>query len=212
MRYFLSSVTAAFSVTSILGFQASSPLTFSSPGATSSTPTTRPSTTFLRDTSQQVEVMMKEQYPIFHKLIMSKNSDVWKQISEAEDGFTIFAPNDDAMRNIGEKRLGQLDDIRNDESAEKIAAFHAVIEPVSAKELYNSGGVVTIGGVVDVGRSRTGGFLGIGAKEDGGTTVNGANVVKTIEIDDSLIHEMDALISPELLWRFVDQLRIPGSK
>ena len=149
---------------------------------------------------------------MFSKLIMSKNSDVWKEISEAKEGFTIFAPNDDAMRNIGEKRLGQLDDIRNDETARKIAAFHAVTEPVSAQELFNSGGVVTVGGVVDVGRSRTGGFLGIGAKEDGGTTVNGANVVQTLEFDDALIHEMDALISPELLWRFADQLRIPGSK
>ncbi|GFH44194.1 hypothetical protein CTEN210_00668 [Chaetoceros tenuissimus] len=164
-------------------------------------------------TTLQVENILKEQYPIFHKLIMSKNPQVWKELSEAGAlGFTVFAVNDEAMRNLGEKRLGQLDDIRNEEAAQKMAAFHAVNEPVSAEELFNSGGVVTIGGVVDVGRSVSGGFLGIGGKEDGGTTVNGAKLLYTIQVDQAVIHEMDDLISPELLWRFVDQLRIPGSK
>jgi len=205
---YLFATTTALSATFVMGFQSSSPLTFTST-------TSRPSNTFLRDTSQ-VEDILKEQYPIFHELIMSRNVDVWKQLSDAssdESGFTIFAPNDDAMQNLGSKKLGQLGDVRNDETAEKIAAFHAVREPVSSAELFNSGGIITIGGVVDVGRSKTGGFLGIiGGKEDGGITVNGAKVVQTLKIDNSLIHEMDALISPELLWRFADQLRIPGSK
>jgi len=179
--------------------------------AISPNPNRRP-TTFLRDTSQ-VEDIMKDQYPIFHKLIMSKSSDVWKELSDASaDGFTIFAPNDDAMQALGDKRLGQLDDIRNVETAEKMAAFHAINEPVTAEALFNSGGVITVGGVVDVGRSRSGGFMGMGGKEDGGTTVNGAKVVQTVVVDKCLIHEMDALISPEILWRYCDQLRIPGSK
>ena len=83
---------------------------------------------------------------------------------------------------------------------------------MGAEELFNSGGVVTIGGVVDVGRSRTGGFMGIGGQEDGGVLVNGAKMIQTLEVEKALIHEMDALISPEILWRYVDQLRIPGSK
>ena len=143
---------------------------------------------------------------------MSKNPEVWKKLSDASsDGFTIFAPNDNAMRNLGDKKLSQLDDVRNGETAEKIAAFHAIGERVRSDELYNSGGVITIAGVVDVGRSRSGGFMGIGGKEDGGVTINGAKIVQTTEIETALVHEVDALVSPEILWRYLDQLRIPGS-
>ncbi len=111
--------------------------------------------TVLYDTSQ-VEEIMSSQYPVFMKLIMSKNADLWKKLSDASsEGFTIFAPTDDAMRGLGEKRLSQLDDVRNGETAEKMASFHAIGEQVTADALYNSGGVVTIGGVIDVGRSRS---------------------------------------------------------
>jgi uncharacterized surface protein with fasciclin (FAS1) repeats len=173
---------------------------------------TRASTTLLRDTVSQVEEILSNQYPIFMKCIMSKDADCWKALSDASaEGFTIFAPNDDAMRALGDKKLSQLNDVRNEESAAKFATFHAIGEKVSADELYNSGGVVTIGGVIDVGRSRSGGFMGIGGKEDGGVTINGAKIVQTIEVDQSVIHEVDALVSPDLLWRYIDQLRIPGS-
>lgn len=177
---------------------------------------------------------MKSEYPLFHELIFSKNAQVWKSLSEAcatseedrEPGFTIFAPNDAAMRSLGERRLEQLDDVRNLESAEKMASFHAVDEVVEIGQLFNSAGVVTLGGVVDVGRTVVGGFMGIGGKEDGGTTVNGAKVLQTLEVGSedvnvssniniykkAFIHETDALISPEILWRYFDQLRIPGSK
>lgn len=168
------------------------------------------SSTQLRDTSQ-VEEVMTSQYPIFMNLIMSKNTDVWKQLNDAE-GITIFAPNDDAMNALGEKKLSQLDDVRNGETAEKIASFHAIGEQVTSEELYNSGGVLTLGGVIDVGRSMVGGFMGIGAKEDGGVTINGAKIVQSYEINNCFIHEVDALVSPDILWRYVDQLRIPGSK
>ena len=169
-------------------------------------------TTLLRNTAE-VEAVMNEQYPIFMKLIMGKNADLWKKLSDAssDEGFTLFAPNDDAMRSLGDKRLAQLDDVRNDESAEKMATFHAIGERVTSDELYNSGGVITIGGVIDVGRSVSGGFMGIGGKEDGGVKINGAKIVQTVEVDTCLIHEVDALVSPELLWRYCDQLRIPGS-
>ena len=167
--------------------------------------------TLLRDTAQ-VEEVLNSQYPLFSKLVINKNAEVWKKLSDASsDGFTIFAPNDNAMRNLGDQKLSQLDDVRNTETAEKIAAFHAIGERVTADELYNSGGVVTIAGVVDVGRLVTGGFMGIGGKEDGGVTINGSKIVQTTEIEASLIHEVDTLVSPDVLWRYLDQLRIPGS-
>jgi hypothetical protein len=52
-------------------------------------------------------------------------------------------------------------------------------------------------------------------EEDGGLTLNGAKVVKSLEFVDAtktgIIHEVDGLISPTILWRYADQLRIPGS-
>lgn len=179
----------------------------------SSTRTTRrlSSSTLLRDTSQ-VEEVLGTQYPIFTNLIMSKNADMWKKLSDASnEGFTIFAPNDDAMKVLGDKKLTQLGDDRNGETAEKIATFHAIEERVTADELYNSGGVITLGGVIDVGRSKTGGFMGIGGQEDGGVTINGAKILQSFEVGNSFVHEVDGLVSPDILWRYVDQLRIPGS-
>ena len=56
-----------------------------------------------------------------------------------------------------------------------------------------------------------GGLFGIGGKEDGGVTVNGAKIVRSQELGACLIHEMDGFCNPQLLWRYLDQLRIPGS-
>lgn len=45
--------------------------------------------------------------------------------------------------------------------------------------------------------------------EDGGVTLNGAKVVKSLEFADALktgiIHEVDGFISPSILWRYADQ-------
>lgn len=186
---------------------------FSPESVSASTRTNRPTTHLSETLTSQVEDVLKAQYPMFHKLIMSTNADVWKELSEASaDGFTVFAASDDAMRNLGDTKVSQLNDIRNVETAEKMAAYHAVNEPVGSEELFNSGGVVTSGGVVDILRSSTGGFMGIGGKEDGGMTVNGAKVLQSFNVDKAVIHEVDSLVSPDVLWRYCDQLRIPGSK
>jgi hypothetical protein len=91
-----------------------------------------------------------------------------------------------------------------------------IAEPVTDKDLFNSGGVITLGGEVPCERSRSGGMFGVGGKEDGRVVLNGAKVVKTTEfIEDEkvgIVHECDGLISPNILWRYADQLRIPGSK
>lgn len=70
---------------------------------------------------------------------------------------------------------------------------------------------MTLGGEVPVGRSKSGGFLGWGAKEDGGVVVGPeAKIIQSFKVEDCIVHEMDALVSPEILWRYCDQLRIPG--
>mmetsp|Transcript_2608 Transcript_2608/g.4005 ORF Transcript_2608/g.4005 Transcript_2608/m.4005 type:complete len:206 (-) Transcript_2608:123-740(-) len=169
--------------------------------------------TILRDTLSEVDELVKKEYPIFYNLILSKNTELWKDLGSAAadtaiGGFTIFAPNDEAMEKLGKKKLDQLVDDRNSETAEKIAAFHAVAEPVGAWDLITSGGIVTVGGVVDVGKSKIGGFFGFGGKEDGGVTVSGSKIIKTTQFGTTVVHEMDGLISPEIMWRYMDQLRI----
>jgi uncharacterized surface protein with fasciclin (FAS1) repeats len=145
------------------------------------------------------------------RLILGKNDEVWKKLSDCGD-YTIFAVTDDGLAGLGDKRLGQLRDARNEETRLKIGAYHAVNEAVSADELFDSGGVITLGGEVPVGRSTVGGFLGIGGREDGGVTVNGAKVTESVQVGSCIVHGVDSLISPEILWRYMDQLRIPGSK
>ena len=68
-----------------------------------------------------------------------------------------------------------------------------------------------MGGDVIIERSVSGGFFGVGGKEDGSVTINGAKVLSSTEVGKGIVHEMDGLISPSLLWRYMDQLRIPGS-
>ena len=91
--------------------------------------------------------------------------DIYSRASTAEGGFTIFAPNEAAFEDLGDKLRSSLDDVRNDEMAEKIASYHVIAEPVTSDQLFNSGGVVTEGGEVPAERSVSGGFFGVGGKE-----------------------------------------------
>jgi len=161
-----------------------------------------------------VEDYLKENHSLFWNIVMSKNDEVWKKLRESEQSPTMFAPTDDAMEKLGDTKLKQLKDVRNQETVMKMGAFHAVNEPVSAEELFDSGGVLTVlGDVVPVERSISGGVFGIGGNEDGGVTVGGARVVETVTVaGGSFIHRTDDLVSPSILWRYCDQLRIPGSK
>jgi hypothetical protein len=86
-----------------------------------------------------------------------------------------------------------------------------IASTVSAEALFQAGGVITHGGEVVVERTMTGGMFGMGGKEDGGVTIGGAKVVKSVPLGNGILHEVDALMSPNVLWRYMDQLRIPGS-
>jgi uncharacterized surface protein with fasciclin (FAS1) repeats len=163
--------------------------------------------------------------------LLSKNDDIFKTLSDSSTGYTLFAPNEEAFQNLGDKKLKQLADIRNEETAQKIALYHVVsIDKLTATQLrtedwtgpkpadgsprpFTVGGILTNGGEVPVGRSKSGGFLGWGAKEDGDAVIGpNARILKSYTLGDNeaIVHEVDALISPELLWRYCDQLRIPG--
>lgn len=141
---------------------------------------------------------------------------VLKKLREAsETGYTIFAPTSEAFKKLGDKKISQLDDPRNLEVREKIAAYHAIGEPVTAEDLFNAGGVITMGGEIPTFLVGGGlfGFLGGGEEGNEGTvTINGAKLLKSTTIGNCVIHEVDGLVSPKILWRYADQLRIPGSQ
>jgi uncharacterized surface protein with fasciclin (FAS1) repeats len=174
-----------------------------------------------------VEKFLQSKYPEFLALI-GKNSQVMKTLRESNtEGYTLFAPNTEAFANLGDKKRAQLQDPRNLETAEKMGAYHVVAsEPLTATRLFREnwtvpkqdgkpvlaiGGIKSLGGDVPVGRTKSGGLLGWGAKEDGGVTVGpDAKIVQSWNVGNCIVHEVDALVSPVILWRYCDQLRIPG--
>jgi uncharacterized surface protein with fasciclin (FAS1) repeats len=158
-----------------------------------------------------VKNYLADNYPAL-SVLLQKNDNVWKALGGSDKGFTVFAPTAGAFSALGNDMLSQLADARNRETAEKISAYHVIAEVVTAEELFQAGGIITLGGEVPVGRSTTGGMFGLGGKEDGGVTINGAKVTKSIEIANGVLHEVDTLMSPQLLLRYLNQLRIPGSK
>jgi uncharacterized surface protein with fasciclin (FAS1) repeats len=162
-----------------------------------------------------VRAFLQQNYPIFYS-ILEKNDDVWKAIGEddadkGEFGFTIFAPSDAAMNQLGDKKAKQLMDPRNFETTQKIAGYHVIAETVTAEQLYNCGGVVTTSGEIPVERSTTGGMFGMGGQEDGGVLINKARATQTWQVGTGLVHEVEGLVCPNIMWRYMDQLRIPGS-
>ena len=160
--------------------------------------------------SSEVESYLTTNYIRFSSLLL-KQETLWKRLREA-DRYTILAPTVAAFDALGTQRWLQLQDPRNSETTEKICAFHCINEPVSAQELFDCGGLVSLGGTLPVTRSVTGGVFGVGGREDGGVKVQGAKVLKTVEVANCIIHEVDSLVAPQVIWRFMDQLRIPFSK
>ena len=165
-----------------------------------------------------VRSYLQQYYPIWLS-ILDLNDEVWKSMVDTSAdgggiGYTLFVLSDGALRQkLTETQQEQLFDPRNLETAQKIAAYHVIGEVVTGEELYNAGGVLTVGGEVPIERSRKGGFFGFGGQEDGTVTINQSQVIQTdIQVGTGLIHEVDSLVSPSILWRYMDQLRIPGSK
>jgi uncharacterized surface protein with fasciclin (FAS1) repeats len=176
-----------------------------------------------------LEIFVSEEFPMFYSLL-SLNEGVWKKLAGSDKGCTLFAPSDAVFLKLGEDKLLKLKDNRNLETAQKMGLYHVIeSEAVTAARLRTEDwtrpaptdgsprpitvqALVTMGGEVPVGRSKSGGlFLGIGAKEDGEIVIGpNARIVKSYKVDGSIVHEIDNMISPVILWRYFDQLRIPG--
>ncbi|CAJ1954844.1 unnamed protein product [Cylindrotheca closterium] len=159
-----------------------------------------------------VRQTLEEKYSGFGKLL-NLNDSVWKSIGAGYvNGFTLFVPTNEALESLDATKQTQLYDERNLETTQKIASFHVINELVTAEDLFHAGGVITLGGEVPVDRSTKGGMFGMGGKEDGGVLVNQVKVVHSFPLGSGIVHEVDGLVSPNILWRYMDQLRIPGSK
>jgi len=174
------------------------------------------------DARPKLDTFLEKKYPDFYNLI---NEDMMKAMKQGV--VTVFVPNAAAFEGLGDKKRSQLDDPRNLEIREKIGSYHVIAgESIDAMTLrtedWSKGrpkdgskpntmiaGFKTLSGEVPVGRSKSGGFLGFGAKEDGDIVIGPeAKIVQSYNVEGSFIHEVTDLISPLLLWRYCDQLRI----
>jgi len=201
---------------------------------------TAASTTTLHETEpdaaaaavDEVIPFLQKYYPTFYEVLVSRNKDITDALKAPSAGYTFFAASDSVFEDkLGEKKVVQLRDDRNFETTEKVSGYHFIAtEALTDAQLRTEdwtvpkstdgsprpltiGGVVTLSGELRVGRSKSGGFFGFGGKEDGGIVVGpDAKIIQSKLVGNCMIHEVDNLVSPELLWRYFDQLRIPGSK
>ncbi len=146
--------------------------------------------------TSEVEGFLEDNYPTFRSLIRD-NEKIWNATREAEDGYTIFAPNEEAIASLLDsdkvKRLKEETDLSH-----IFASYHFINELVTEEELNAAGGVVTLGGLLPVGHSTSGNFLGLGGKnKESSVTINDANLLQSFEISNCIIHEVDAFVCPE---------------
>jgi uncharacterized surface protein with fasciclin (FAS1) repeats len=173
-------------------------------------------------TTPTIQSYLQQNYPLFESLLLVKIPNIYDTLrtSDSSNGFTIFCPSNSVMENIDPKRRVQIVDPRNDEVTEKLASYHVISNgkvtqerlkredwtvPRSADGVaaLSIGGVLTLAGELRVGRSKSGGFLGFGAKEDGGVVIgnNEARVVKSTTVGNGVVHEVDGFVAPDLIWR-----------
>ena len=143
---------------------------------------------------ETVEAFLKEKYPLFESLLLSRIPGIYSTLSAGE-GFTIFCPSNTVMEGIDAQRKIQISDPRNEEVTEKLASYHVIpnskvpwerlkredwtVPKIDGVAALSIGGVLTLGGELRVGRSKSGGFMGFGAKEDGGVVI-GNNEAKIV--------------------------------
>lgn len=179
---------------------------------------------------ETIESYLQSNHPLFESLLLSKIPGIYATLKEADssDGYTIFAPSNSIMEGVDAQRKVQISDPRNGEVTEKLASYHVIangkvtqerlkredwtVPKVDGVAALSIGGVLTLGGELRVGRSKSGGFMGFGAKEDGGVVIgnNEAKVIKSTTVGNGVVHEVDGFTAPDLIWRYFDQLRIPG--
>jgi hypothetical protein len=78
----------------------------------------------------KLDVFLEKKYPRFYSLVNEEMTKAFKQ-----GQVTVFVPNDAAFQDLGEKKLKQIEDPRNEEIKEKMGSYHVVPSAISAIEL-----------------------------------------------------------------------------
>jgi uncharacterized surface protein with fasciclin (FAS1) repeats len=84
----------------------------------------------LEETSK-LNAFLEKKYPRFYQKLV--NEEMLKAIKKGS--ITVFVPNNQAFEELGEKKMKQIEDPRNEEIREKMGSYHIVPEPISAIEL-----------------------------------------------------------------------------
>lgn len=172
--------------------------------------------------TESIEGFLQANYPLFETLLLSKIPNIYNTLKESDEGngYTLFVPSNSVMENLDQKRKLQISDPRNAETTEKLASYHVIpngkvtaerlkredwtVPKIDGVAALSIGGVLTVGGELRVGRSKSGGFMGFGAKEDGGVVIgnNEAKIVKSTNVGNKgVVHEVDSFVAPDLIWR-----------
>jgi uncharacterized surface protein with fasciclin (FAS1) repeats len=212
---FLLAICLAHLSSKTLAFTSSSPIPRTKTLLHSSSPSSPPE-------NESIQSYLKSTHPLFETLLLSKIPNIYTILKESDstNGYTIFAPSNSVMESLDPKRKLQISDPRNAETTEKLASYHVInngkvtaerlkredwtVPKIDGVAALSIGGVLTLGGELRVGRSKSGGFMGFGAKEDGGVVIgnNEARIVKSTNVGSKgVVHEVDSFVAPDLIWR-----------
>ena len=136
--------------------------------------------------------------------LLSFVPDVSGPLAEDKTMRTIFAPSAKAFEKLDSGVVTKLGDPRNLDVVEKIVRFHVTEGKLSEEDIYKMQELITLEASKPllVRPAKSGGLMGFGIKDDG-FKINEARIVKTIEFPNCIIHEVDTLLNPVLLYRFL---------
>ena len=125
----------------------------------------------------------------FQTLLAAVGAAELVEALEGDGPFTVFAPNDDAFAKIPKEQLDLLLLPENKDILTRILTYHVVPLKVPAASVA-AGEVATLDGENK---------LTIGITEEGGVTVDSANVIATDVIaNNGIIHVIDSVLMPPL--------------
>jgi uncharacterized surface protein with fasciclin (FAS1) repeats len=151
-----------------------------------------------------VDYLKESGFSKFYSLL-AKVPAICGPVAENTEKYTIFAPSAAAFAKLDKGIADKLADPRNLDVVDKIVAYHVVRGKMTEEDIYKERELATMGegeSSLKVTTAKTGGMFGMGGKDDG-FRINDAKIIKSTEFPNSIVHEVDALLSPYLLYRFL---------
>jgi len=122
----------------------------------------------------------------FQTLVAAVKAAGLADVLKGDGPFTVLAPTDDAFAKLGTHAIQDLLKPENRPVLQAILTYHVVPGKVMAKDAMKLNGATTVNGQ----------RIALGF-EDGGVTVDGANVIATdIACSNGVIHVIDSVILP----------------